>query len=514
MGRGKMKRGILFIACFLLTSTGSFAGRLEDNFDKLKSSETLKRRQAARALGSLQNKKAVSEIIFALKKEITDEVKIALIDSLGILKSTAATSLLIEKAKKETDAVRICAIIALGKITDTEIIPELKKLLKDKSPQIRCYAAGALRKQENKDGLKIIIEVLKTSPEAALSAIKNLSEFSEKKAAESLIPFLKNKDTLMRLHSVWALGKTGNKTAVHPLLELLKTEKNRGILLKTIEALGKIGGEEKIASSVYPFLSHEYKSIALEAVKTLSLLENESGISYLVAGAKDEKVSREIQRLCMTSARQRAGKRTREEVIKALLGDTRWTMSWSKEEADVLIKFTSDKNEIVRTMAYAGLAGINIEKYWEIIKRGLTDKSSNLRKAIVSKIGDFKFNQGAENLKEFFPREEQELKKTILETFYKCSLKNGLQMGLSDGDFYNQLTAANYLSILGDNSGYAAVVKGLGSEDEEIRELALETSLNMKDTRIIPHLKNLQKKVKDKTLKKDIKAIIKAIKNQ
>ncbi len=537
-----MKKKLSFIVYCLLLTTCLNAGLLEDNLKKLHSDNATIRRLSARALGSLHDKRAVPEMLGALKKEKNESVKIALIDSLGILKSGEAVPLLLEKSKKGDEQVRTRSIAALGEIGDKNAVPGLKKLLKDKSPVIKCYAAGVLRKMGVKDGLKVILDVLNKEPGAKMAAVKNLGEFKGGKPVAVLTPFLKDKEASLRKETAIALGKIRNKKAVPalierlndenllvklmviraigdieykiaatPLEEILKSEKNKTILKETISALGKIG-QKSSADIIYPFLKDKNKAVAGESIQALANLKNNSGSPYLIKCFNDEDMPKWLRGKSIDSARKKGDEKTRKKAVKTLLAAKKWSVLWKDEEAPLLSEFTADKSRTIRARAYSGLAGINMEKYWQTIVPGLEDKSAVVKKAIISKIGKFKFQKGLKKLKENFAGEKKDIKEDILKVFYDSADRQGLKMGLNDTDLYIRVMAASGLGDLGDNSGFDIAVKGLKSRDDDIRDTSIEALENMKDKRAVVPLKKFRKTVKDKELRQRLKELIKKIK--
>jgi len=534
---------LLFI---LLFSFSLNADLLKENLEKLKSDVAIEREKGVRALGSLQDKKAVPHLIELLKKEKEKRVKIAIIQSLGILKDKNASRILLEKLKDKDKEVRIEILKNLRKLEDKSVLQKLKNYFKKcKDLKEKCYIAGTLASLGNCEGLEFLLRILKEKKGPILEALENLGEFkTRKKIGEKIIPFLKDPRTEIRRTAAETLSNLEYKKAVYPIALALKEEKafmNKIVFLRTLQrlknknvldilfevgekeknpillkeiiiTLGKIGSKRSV-SFIEKFITYKNSKVQEACIVALGELEKNSGIPALIRIFKNEKFPNYLRGKAIDIARSKATGKLKEKAVYTLLKDKRWSVIWKDKEAPILIKFTEDKNEIVRARAYSGLARINIEKYWEVIKNALKDKSKIVRREIIIRIDDFQYKPGAELLKEIFPQEkEKEIKEDILHLFYDLGDKEGLRLGLNDKDLYIQIYASSGLALLGETIGFDIVIKGLESDDEEIQDIALETMENMKNKRAIPYLKKLLKRIKDKEKKKEIKKLIKKIK--
>lgn len=70
--------------------------------------------------------------------------------------------------------------------------------------------------------------------------------FYPKPQADSLLNSLKSGDRNTRMDAALKLGELGDKRSINILSEILKEEKDEGILWRTIDALGKIGHEDAV----------------------------------------------------------------------------------------------------------------------------------------------------------------------------------------------------------------------------------------------------------------------------
>jgi HEAT repeat protein len=82
-------------------------------------------------------------------------------------------------------------------------------------------------------------------PVGLSGVIDTLGQIGDPRAVKFLIPFLKHKNSFIRIDTVIALGSIGDPRAVDPLINLLKDDV-RGVRNRTVRVLGKIGDPRAI----------------------------------------------------------------------------------------------------------------------------------------------------------------------------------------------------------------------------------------------------------------------------
>ena len=207
----------------------------------LKDKDWSVRREAAAALGEIQDPKAVGPLIQALKYEKKNPR----------LVTTAAWALskigeptvdpLIQALEDRSKNVRMAAAWALGEIKDsravgplTQMVEPLIQNLGDKYSSVRGTAGGTLKK---------ISQALKYEDwDVRLAAAGALKQIRDSKAVEPLIQALKGKDWHARLAAARALGEIKDPIAVEPLTQALKDEDSR-VRKAAREALEKLKGK-------------------------------------------------------------------------------------------------------------------------------------------------------------------------------------------------------------------------------------------------------------------------------
>jgi HEAT repeat protein len=141
----------------------------------LKHTSWTARRNAAWALGAIDDHRAVTALIGALKdNEATVREQVAW--ALGAIGDSAAVTALIEALKDEAAKVREQAAWALGAIGENAAVDGLVRALRDSDGQVREQAAWAL------------------------------GAIGEPRAIDALLPLLKDADVRVRRQAAWAIG--------------------------------------------------------------------------------------------------------------------------------------------------------------------------------------------------------------------------------------------------------------------------------------------------------------------
>jgi len=96
------------------------------------------------------------------------------------------------------------------------------------------------------------------------TAASSILSLPSEEAASQLIPLLNDKDEFVRREAAYALGKTGSRSAVSPLSELLLTDKEDGVRGAAAVALGQIADE----AAVVPLSAVLNPQVAMPASKS------------------------------------------------------------------------------------------------------------------------------------------------------------------------------------------------------------------------------------------------------
>ena len=326
------------------------------------------RTDAAKALGDIEDVKAVEVLIQALKDEVDSvryEAAVAL-ERLGwkpgddtekarylIAKREwgdlaglggPAVESLIQALKDEDRDVRTGAAEALRKIGEPAVDP-LIKALKDENSDVREVAAECLGEIGDARAVEPLIQALKHKDAASsVSTVeedgalvpadgprKGLSLIGER-AVEPLIQALKDENPSLRYGAAIVLGAIRDARAVEPLFQILKDEDENAVW-NANWALKSIG-----EPAMEPLLKDEDWHVRQAAAFALGVTEDARAVEPLTQALKDEEF------------------RVRHAAASALeiVGDAR--------AVEPLTQALKDENSYVREAAKAALEKIKAEK--------------------------------------------------------------------------------------------------------------------------------------------------------
>jgi len=203
----------------------------------------------------------------------------------GETKEKLSVDYLIEDLKKERD-LRPDIIWALGKIGDSKAIPHLLDYLGSEDWQERGLSAEALG--EIKGSHSIVVEALiallndtqlnDTHDTVHWQVTWALGEIGDKSAVDPLLKVLKEKDYRKCWHAVWALGKIGDKKAVSHIVSLLKTRKEKIIHRYVAIALNDLKDSTTldVLKKCMEDTDGEVRYFAKEAVRNIEMMLAES----------------------------------------------------------------------------------------------------------------------------------------------------------------------------------------------------------------------------------------------
>ncbi len=245
------------------------------------------RKHAAHTLGEISSRDSTKSLIRAL--EDTDfSVRQAAADTLGKISDFRATLPLINLLKDENANVRKEAASSLGLIGDERSMDNLLMLLEDSDPQIRVAAIIALGNVRGDFSRQPLVSLLDDQNLKVVNAAINvLGELNDNKAVDRLIDKLK--DAHAQRAAVKALGKMQARSAIAPLLKLLKENNHSQAVVAW--ALGEIGDTEAAKPLFDCFMRHRYRCASY--AQALAQIGGPEVVEYLCGAltAKDIELS-------------------------------------------------------------------------------------------------------------------------------------------------------------------------------------------------------------------------------
>ncbi len=193
------------------------------------------REEAARALGELQDRRALTPLISALDDQ-NHYVRREAAKSLGRLGDERAIPALINALKDDDRSGREGAAEGLADMKEKALGP-LTASLKDPDWHVRMGVLIALRIIGDKRVISDIIEALKDENRfVRREAVKSLGRIGDERMIVPLTEALKDEDRSVRMRAVGALAKSGGDAAVEPLIGALQ-DPDSGVRLRAVQAL-------------------------------------------------------------------------------------------------------------------------------------------------------------------------------------------------------------------------------------------------------------------------------------
>jgi len=297
-------------------------------------------------LGSI-GEPAVDPLVEALADEKSRPQAVSTLKRIGEPAVGALVQTLQDESTEPT--VRAGTALALGEIGDHRARGPLLHALKDKHSDIRKQAAGAL-------------DLMQWTPEddstrfAYLIAKGNWRELSEcgESAVEPLVQSLKHYDDWeTRTHIIWALGMSGQRKAIEPLLEMLAATRFI-VRIEAAKALMRIGeplSMEIAARNLITLFNIENNDSSIMVSMTLTEM-GEPAVEPLLEAVEDVSAGRRVRWFAAMTLGNIGDARAVEPLIRALKdGDSELGASarGSLEKLDKLDEAKERYREAVRS---------------------------------------------------------------------------------------------------------------------------------------------------------------------
>lgn len=287
--------------------------------------------------------------------------------------------------------------MAIGKIKPNidrmernEDVEGLIDALKFKDCNIRKEAATALKNIGDSRALFPLIDVLEYKEwheyYAVMSSVREtaaeaLGILKDRRAVESLIKALDDKDEEVRWKSTWALGNIRDRRAVEPLIYLL-SDKSWTVRRFAASALGKIG-DERAVESLIESLNDEEWHVRKYAADALGKIGDERAVPSLMKTLHDEDGDVKWKAV-VALGKMKSGA---VEPLIELLKNEDWHIRGTAAEAlgrigdktavkpliNILVGWSRDRNKYVRGRAAEALGRIGDEQAFQPLTQALED---------------------------------------------------------------------------------------------------------------------------------------------
>ncbi len=249
-------------------------------FPYFKNKNPLYRKYAALSFASVQDKEAVDELILLLS-DVDPGVRRAAVFALGQTADIKAEPGLLKSFKTEkSDNIKMAILESLGKCGGEESLEFLSDPLLSRSNDLimRGQALGIyraiLKKKHSKKGLGTIVKVLLKSDSGdvrfyASNALSRIRDVDLSNYFEDLRDLIgREKEDRVKMNLIIALGKCKGGEAVKILRTFLSDGIDQRIVVSTIRALGKFE-YSVVKSDILPLLTNKSYQISVAASEVM-----------------------------------------------------------------------------------------------------------------------------------------------------------------------------------------------------------------------------------------------------
>jgi len=232
-----------------------------------------------------------------------------------------------------------------------------------------------------------------------------LARIGTPKAMDAVIGALKNLtfDFRVRAYAAMALGDTGSKKFVVPLIEVLQTDSHWWVRNFAVGSLGKIGSE-RVVEPIIGALNDDNPYVRRAAVSILGELKPDKAILPLIRSFQDEDWQIRLQ---APDILLEFGNKIQEPLLDALKVDNKWAKVGAahvlgrKGSADAvfpLISMLEDQDRMVRDEAAVALSRINFKGAASPILDLLKHSTSYVREEAAWVLGEMRSKDAVSSL--------------------------------------------------------------------------------------------------------------------
>jgi len=222
------------------------------------------REEAAASLASYRDPRAVVPLVQALR-DADRAVRQAAIGALTAIGKPSVPALG-ECLNDSNLTVQESAASILATIADGRVLAPLLSALTSQDWIVRMHAATGLGRIGDPQAVLPMMPLLQDKVKAVrVEAAAGLAHIGEA-AVPSLLAALQQKEWLVKLHAIEALGKIKSKASVEPLLSMLFNDPDMAVRTDAARSLGEIGDPRAVEFLLMALDDLEIRPVAVEAL--------------------------------------------------------------------------------------------------------------------------------------------------------------------------------------------------------------------------------------------------------
>lgn len=123
------------------------------------------------------------------------------------------------------------------------------------------------------------------TPRQIANAIIIIGDVGDTSTASYLLPFLSDKDLMIRINAARAIGEVGNRDMIPMILDALAVEEDATTATWLVTSLGRLKGYDEILAILE---NSEGSYVCYTAIKALGEIGNPAAIEYILPFLDDE----------------------------------------------------------------------------------------------------------------------------------------------------------------------------------------------------------------------------------
>ena len=235
-------------------------------------------REALEFLGTKGNPQTVQGPVISMLTHPYDDVKEAALNAAIALHTPTIEQHFQKQTTSDDPVQRMIAIYALGTFDARKFFTELQTALEDEASDVRRVAVEMFNNSSplSQELISLVEQRLfDESSDVRMAAVETLSNTPGKQTDLCLAEGLLDRDPWVRVRCIEKLGARQSTENVSKIIDLLN-DSNNLIVIKAIEALGKIGGETSFRS-LLPLLAHSDADVQQAAEEAVEIIRNQTG---------------------------------------------------------------------------------------------------------------------------------------------------------------------------------------------------------------------------------------------
>ncbi|MFQ3573141.1 MAG: HEAT repeat domain-containing protein [Thermodesulfovibrionales bacterium] len=392
--------------------------------------------------------------------------------------------LLYNLLKDKDDDIRKFALDLFSDIKEGVDIEKVIPLLNDPNPNVRAAVAKVFGKLNYREGIPLLIDLLKDEEWVCFSALEALGDLQAREAVKDICALLQSESPAVVFAAIETLGRIGSDEALEPLIAMINTsdEDTKVSIIKSLISIGLPPNLPDICDHLITILRDgdwEEKEIAIKGIasanckKAVPILIDMCGELDPTIPESEDRIPLFINALLSIDSEDELLNILDRDDVKfrgkalaiEILGDLK-----SKNAIPKIVSYLNDVRRDLRRASVGALGHIGepevIEPLLLVSKR---DPDSHVRKAAVNALGKMQAKDAYVALLEML---EVEKYYDIIECIVRALSEIDPASFLADVKVYNR----NVRSAIAKNIKDINTLKELAHDsDKQIRMLALQS---------------------------------------